>query len=57
MQGPEHKILPFKGRREGRHPLLWVVTENNMVLPRARHGALCARAGARFRWTNRRAKR
>lgn len=34
MQGPEHEILPFKGRREGRHPLLWVSTENNMVLDR-----------------------
>jgi hypothetical protein len=32
MQGPEHKILPFAGQREGRHPLLWVSTENNMVL-------------------------
>ena len=24
-------ILPFRGRRLGRHPLLWVVTENNML--------------------------
>jgi hypothetical protein len=32
MQGPEHEILPFKGKREGTHPLLWVSTENNMVL-------------------------
>jgi hypothetical protein len=32
MQGPEHEILPFRGRREGRHPLLWVSTINNMVL-------------------------
>ena len=32
MQGPEHKILPYAGRREGRHPVLWVATENNMVL-------------------------
>jgi hypothetical protein len=32
MQGPEHEILPFRGRREGRHPLLWVSTSNNMVL-------------------------
>ena len=32
LQGPEHEILPFTGRREGRHPLLWVSTENNMVL-------------------------
>ncbi len=33
IQGPEHEILPFKGRREGEHPLLWVSTDNNMVLP------------------------
>jgi hypothetical protein len=32
MQGPKHEILPFRGRREGRHPLLWVSTSNNMVL-------------------------
>lgn len=32
MQGPDHKILPFRGTREARHPLLWVVTDNNMVL-------------------------
>jgi hypothetical protein len=34
MQGPEHEILPFKGKREGRHPLIWVATHNNMVLDR-----------------------
>jgi hypothetical protein len=32
MQGPKHEILPFRGTREGHHPLLWVSTENNMVL-------------------------
>lgn len=32
MQGPEHETLPFRGRREADHPLLWVVTRNNMVL-------------------------
>ena len=32
MQGPDHKILPFAGARDGRHPLLWVSTSNNMVL-------------------------
>jgi hypothetical protein len=32
IQGPDHKILPFHGRRDGRHPLLWVSTDNNMVL-------------------------
>jgi hypothetical protein len=29
-----HEILPFTGRREGRHPLLWVVTDNNMLSDR-----------------------
>ena len=32
MQGPDHKILPFQGKRERGHPLLWVSTHNNMVL-------------------------
>jgi hypothetical protein len=40
MQGPQHKILPFNGRREGHHPLLWVSTENNMVLD---HGTTTVR--------------
>jgi hypothetical protein len=31
LQGPEHKILPFTGKRDARHPLLWVSTDNNMV--------------------------
>lgn len=31
FQGPDHKVLPFRGRREGRHPLLYVATDNNMV--------------------------
>jgi hypothetical protein len=30
-QGPDHKVLMFRGTREGRHPLLWVATNNNMV--------------------------
>ena len=34
LQGPDHKILPFDGTRSGRHPLLWVSTDNNMVLDR-----------------------
>jgi hypothetical protein len=33
IQGPKHEILKFSGKREGRHPLLWVSTSNNMVLP------------------------
>lgn len=31
FQGKDHQIVPFEGRREGRHPLLYVVTDNNMV--------------------------
>ena len=31
IQGDEHRIVPFRGRRLGRHPLLWVITQNNMV--------------------------
>lgn len=30
-QGIDHAILPFRGKREGAHPLLWVSTDNNMV--------------------------
>jgi hypothetical protein len=40
MQAPKHEILPFKGQREGGHPLLWVSTENNMVLD---HGTTSVR--------------
>ncbi len=31
FQGKDHEIVPFRGRREGRHPLLYVITDNNMV--------------------------
>jgi hypothetical protein len=31
FQGKDHQIVPFRGKREGRHPLLYVVTDNNMV--------------------------
>jgi hypothetical protein len=30
-QGPDHKILPYRGIVPGRHPELWVVTDYNMV--------------------------
>jgi hypothetical protein len=30
-QGPDHKVLPFTGRRIGDHPVLMVATRNNMV--------------------------
>jgi hypothetical protein len=31
FQGPGHQMPGFDGRHEGRHPLLWVSTDNNMV--------------------------
>jgi hypothetical protein len=31
LQGKNHRIRPFAGRRQGQHPLLYVVTDNNMV--------------------------
>ena len=30
-QGKDHVTTAFAGRREGRHPVLYVVTRNNMV--------------------------
>jgi hypothetical protein len=30
-QGRDHRIRPFAGTREARHPVLYVVTDNNMV--------------------------
>lgn len=32
MQGPKHEVLPFRGKRDGTHPILYVSTSNNMVL-------------------------
>ncbi len=31
FQGPGHEVPAFKGQHQGRHPLLWVSTDNNMV--------------------------
>jgi hypothetical protein len=31
FQGPNHVVTPFRGKREGSHPLQWVSTDNNMV--------------------------
>jgi hypothetical protein len=36
FQGPEHVTTAFAGAHEGRHPLLWVATDNNMVRDRGR---------------------
>jgi hypothetical protein len=31
IQAKNHEILPFRGKRFGAHPLLWIATDNNMV--------------------------
>jgi hypothetical protein len=33
-QGKDHVTTPFRGRREGSHPVLYVVTKNNMLSDR-----------------------
>jgi hypothetical protein len=48
FQGREHKLLPFAGRREGTHPLLYVVTANNMVDDRGAADVRFAPAPTRF---------
>jgi len=42
FQGPEHKIVPYRGLVRGRHPALWVVTDNNMVADRGKTHAVFA---------------
>jgi hypothetical protein len=51
-QGRDHKMLPFAGAREGRHPLLWVDTDNNMVADRGQTRRRHRPAPARFDLTN-----
>lgn len=48
IQGPDHEILRFDGRREARHPLLWVSTDNNMVLGNGTTSIRYAPAPVRF---------
>jgi hypothetical protein len=52
FQGKDHEIVPFKGRREGRHPLLYVVTDNNMVKDEGTTAARFAPAPTAFDLTN-----
>jgi hypothetical protein len=51
-QGPDHVTTPFRGKREGRHPLLWVSTENNMVRDQGEAGVRYAPAVQHFRLRN-----
>jgi hypothetical protein len=51
FQGRDHRIVPFRGRREGRHPVLFVATENNMLAEKGR-GARVALAPVPFDLSN-----
>jgi len=48
FQGKDHDILPFEGRREGAHPLLYVVTVNNMLDDHGTSAVRFAPAPTRF---------
>src|SRR5438874_1908897 len=52
FQGPGHEVPPFRGRHEGRHPLLWVSTDNNMVSESGPTEIRYAPAPERFDLTN-----
>jgi hypothetical protein len=47
-QGKDHVMTPFAGRREGLHPVLHVVTKNNMVSDRGKATPRAALAPVRF---------
>jgi len=47
-QGEDHVFTAFAGRKEGRHPVLHVVTKNNMVRDRGRHTPRVAPAPVPF---------
>jgi hypothetical protein len=51
-QGPEHKLLPFVGGHEAHHPLLYVVTDNNMVSDRGERTLRFAPAPVAFDLSN-----
>lgn len=52
FQGPGHEVPPFRGRHEGRHPLQWVSTVNNMVSESGPTGIRYAPAPVKFDLSN-----
>jgi hypothetical protein len=48
LQGQDHQLLSFAGRREAEHALLHVVTENNMLADRGEAGVRFAPAPVPF---------
>lgn len=52
FQGKDHVVTPFRGQREGSHPLQWVSTDNNMVSEAGPTDVRFAPAPQRFDLTN-----
>jgi len=52
FQGPSHQVQPFRGKHEGRHPLLMVATDNNMVTDDVGTGVRYALVPERFDLAN-----
>jgi hypothetical protein len=52
FQGPGHEVPAFTGQHEGRHPLLWVSTDNNMVSESGPTSVRYAPEAMRFDLTN-----
>ena len=52
IQAAGHKYPAFDGRHDGRHPLLWVDTDNNMVGPRGITSIRYAPGAERFELRN-----
>jgi hypothetical protein len=52
FQGPGHEVPAFKGKHQGRHPLLWVSTDNNMVSEKGPTTIRYAPAAERFDLTD-----
>src|SRR2546430_7576501 len=52
FQGAGHEMPAFGGRRDARHPLLWIATDNNMVSDRGTTTVRYAPAPEHFELTD-----
>lgn len=52
FQGRDHVVMPFRGMREGSHPLQWVSTDNNMLAEAGTTEVRYAPAPVRFDLAN-----
>jgi hypothetical protein len=50
FQGPDHVVMPFRGRKDAQHPIEFVVTDNNMVSDRPQAGSKPRAAAAEMQY-------